>query len=293
VALPFGVFDAVLADRTNQSTAKRFQLLLNQISSSPESKLAEMRDCILGLDMPASLIEMLKQVMLAEGFFASGASSRAGEDVFGDGGKSETVALRIKQVWASLWNDRAYFSRESNGLPHDRVSMAVLIQEVVKADYAFVIHTVNPATGNSDEIYAEVVSGLGETLVGNYPGRALSFVVEKSSLQPRVLAYPSKSLALRGGGLIFRSDSNAEDLEGYAGAGLYDSVLLQPAYEECTDYTSDPLVWDVAFQREMLRGIGQLACAVEKSFGSPQDIEGAWVNGEFHVVQTRPQVGSA
>jgi alpha-glucan,water dikinase len=28
--------------------------------------------------------------------------------------------------------------------------------------------------------------------------------------------------------LIFRSDSNAEDLEGYAGAGLYDSVTMHP-----------------------------------------------------------------
>lgn len=36
--------------------------------------------------------------------------------------------------------------------------MAVLVQEVVNADYAFVIHTVNPSTEDSSEIYAEVHS---------------------------------------------------------------------------------------------------------------------------------------
>lgn len=36
--------------------------------------------------------------------------------------------------------------------------------------------------GNADEMYVEVVSGLGEALVGNWPGAALSFVAAKSSL---------------------------------------------------------------------------------------------------------------
>src|ERR1039457_5273222 len=101
--------------------------------------------------------------------------------------------------------------------------MAVLIQEVVEAEYAFVLHTVNPINGHHDELYAEIVRGLGETLVGNYPGRAMSFVFAKAARRATVLAYPGKSIGLFGGGLIFRSDSNAEDLAGYAGAGLYRS----------------------------------------------------------------------
>lgn len=34
--------------------------------------------------------------------------------------------------------------------------MAVLVQEIINADYAFVIHTTNPSSGDSSEIYAEV-----------------------------------------------------------------------------------------------------------------------------------------
>lgn len=35
--------------------------------------------------------------------------------------------------------------------------MAVLVQEIINADYAFVIHTTNPSSGDSSEIYAEVI----------------------------------------------------------------------------------------------------------------------------------------
>ncbi|HEX9781277.1 MAG TPA: hypothetical protein VGA56_00905, partial [Opitutaceae bacterium] len=167
----------------------------------------------------------------------------------------------------------------------------VLIQEVVEAEFAFVIHTVNPFSGDSAEIYAEVVLGLGETLVGNYPGRAMSFVCRKNGGQPTVLAYPAKSVGLFGGGLIFRSDSNAEDLEGYAGAGLYDSVLLDDPRELTLDYTGQPLVWDASYRAEVLTRIARIGEVVEQAFGTAQDIEGAFSKGKFAVVQTRPQVG--
>jgi alpha-glucan,water dikinase len=95
------------------------------------------------------------------------------------------------------------------------------------------------ATGNRDEMYVEVVRGLGEALVGNWPGSALSFTAMKSQLPGdkdvqqaaeqvpggclQVKGYPSKSHALllaeRPEGdpvTIFRSDSNGEDLEGCA-----------------------------------------------------------------------------
>ena len=91
------------------------------------------------------------------------------------------------QVWASKWNERAYFSTRKAKMDHSDLSMAVLVQEVVQADYAFVIHTTNPSTEDPTEIYAEVVKGLGETLVGAYSGRALSFIAKKSDINsPKV-----------------------------------------------------------------------------------------------------------
>ena len=60
--------------------------------------------------------------------------------------------------------------------------MAVLVQEIINADYAFVIHTTDPSIGDSLDIYAEIVKVLGETLVGAYHGRAMIFVTNKSDL---------------------------------------------------------------------------------------------------------------
>lgn len=39
--------------------------------------------------------------------------------------------------------------------------------------------------------------------------------------------------------LIFRSDSNGEDLEGYAGAGLYDSITMDETKLKKVDYGTD------------------------------------------------------
>jgi alpha-glucan,water dikinase len=277
MALPFGVFDAVLAAKTNAPVVARYRQLVGEIQKNPVEKLVEVRKCILELELPENLRVEIHRIMQAEGLPAPG--------------DWNVAATRIKQVWASQWNDRAYFSRQARGFPHDAMQMAVLIQEVVEAEYAFVLHTVNPISGNRDELYAEIVRGLGETLVGNYPGRAMSFVYAKAARRATVLAYPGKSIGLFGGGLIFRSDSNAEDLAGYAGAGLYDSVLLQPPREETLHYTGDKLVWDENFRTEFAGKLAGLADAVEKAFGGAQDIEGAFVGGKFFVVQSRPQVG--
>jgi alpha-glucan,water dikinase len=197
----------------------------------------------------------------------------------------------IKGVWASKWNDRAFFSRKARGIPHQDLFMAVLIQEVIEADYSFVVHTVNPVSGNWDEIYAEVVLGLGEALVGNYPGRALSFTSKKGVHDPHITTFPSKSMGLYGGGLIFRSDSNGEDLAGFAGAGLYDSFLLPPPRNCTLDYTDEPLCWNDPFRNNFLVSIAVIGTTVERLLDFPQDIEGAYSRGQYFVVQTRPQVG--
>ena len=88
-----------------------------------------------------------------------------------------------------------------------------------------------------------------------------------------------------------RSDTNGEDLEGYAGAGLYDSIPVAPWQQQLVDYAAEPLMWNGAFRSQLLDGLVELGFAVEDAFGGqPQDIEGVWVGGHLAVVQSRPQV---
>jgi alpha-glucan,water dikinase len=277
VALPFGVFERVLALEQNRLVAGRYTALLGEPESEYATTLPKLRQTLLALTPPRELVVAMREAMVK--------AALPWPDHW------EQAWSCIKRVWASKWNERAFLSRKANGIAHEDLFMAVLIQQVVEAQYAFVIHTINPSTGNPDELYAEVVLGLGETVVGNYPGRALSFTWDKRSGKEMLLAYPGKSVGLYGGGLIFRSDSNGEDLAGYAGAGLYDSVLLHEPRAVVLDYSQERLLWDVEFRQRLLRTIAQAGLAVADATGSPQDVEGVWALGECHVVQTRPQVG--
>ena len=101
---------------------------------------------------------------------------------------SRTV-LAIQGVWASKYNERAFLSMKKVGLNFLDLRMAVLVQRVVPAAYAFVIHTENPTNGAKDEIFAELVAGLGESIVsGMVPGSSLSFYAKKDALdKPEVL----------------------------------------------------------------------------------------------------------
>jgi alpha-glucan, water dikinase len=278
MAIPFGVFEEVLSLSANRETARRYEGLLANAEQGKAEQLAALRETVQGLSAPPELPEVLRAAASAAGLVWPG--------------DWELAWSRIKQVWASKWNDRAVLSRRKIGMPQQSLVMAVLIQEVVAADYAFVIHTTNPSTGNTNEIFAEVVLGLGETLVGNFPGRALGFTWDKRTQKQTLLAYPSKSTALYGRGLIFRSDSNGEDLEGYAGAGLYDSVLLEPPRPVTVDYTREPLVWDTGFRENLLATVAQIGLEVERACSSPQDVEGAIRQDQYYVVQTRSQVGT-
>ncbi|XP_010458437.1 PREDICTED: alpha-glucan water dikinase 1, chloroplastic [Camelina sativa] len=283
VALPFGVFEKVISEKANQTVNEKLLVLKKTLDGGDQGALKEIRETLLGLVAPAELVEELKSTMKSSDMPWPGDE---GEQ------RWEQAWEAIKKVWASKWNERAYFSTRKVKLDHDYLCMAVLVQEVINADYAFVIHTTNPSSGDSSEIYAEVVKGLGETLVGAYPGRSLSFICKKDNLDsPLVLGYPSKPIGLFiRRSIIFRSDSNGEDLEGYAGAGLYDSVPMDEEDKVVLDYTTDPLITDESFQKKILSDIARAGDAIEKLYGTAQDIEGVIRDGKLYVVQTRPQV---
>ena len=70
--------------------------------------------------------------------------------------------------------------------------MAVVVQKVIPADYAYVIHTENPSNLNASEVYVEACVGLGESLVSDTAGQALSYTYEKESGEVAVGNFPSK-----------------------------------------------------------------------------------------------------
>lgn len=113
-------------------------------------------------------------------------SSLAAAAATGNGSSSsyswDAAWAAVKGVWASQWNDRALAALRKARLPLQQLRMGVLLQPLLPARYSWVAHTVNPASGSAAEVSVQLVVGLGEVLVGNYPGRALSGVIRRDSL---------------------------------------------------------------------------------------------------------------
>ncbi|PQQ07713.1 alpha-glucan water dikinase 2 isoform X2 [Prunus yedoensis var. nudiflora] len=283
VGIPFGAFEKVLSEDFNKDIAYKISSFYKCVKGGDLSKLQSIQETILRMNAPISLTHELKSKMRSSGIPWPG----------DDGDERWNHAWQaIKKVWASKWNERAFISCRKANLDHENICMAVLVQEIICADYAFVIHTKNPLSGDTSEIYTEIVKGLGETLVGAYPGRAMSFLTKKSNLSsPIVIGYPSKPIGLYSKkSIIFRSDSNAEDLEGYAGAGLYDSVIMDKEEKIVLDYSRDRMIIDRAFQISLFSRIAEVGKIVEGLYGRPQDIEGVVKDGVIYVVQSRPQI---
>lgn len=60
---------------------------------------------------------------------------------------------------------RAIAYRARHGIAPEEVALAVVVQEMVPAESAGVLFTVNPVTGNPDEVVINAAWGLGEALV--------------------------------------------------------------------------------------------------------------------------------
>lgn len=279
VTVPFGIFEQVLAASTNEELRDELEELIE------EGDLAKVRKFLVDeLEVPEAL-----EAALAKQLAAAGAPPLTSK------GSAEWQRA-LKGVWASKWTDRAVSSRKQTGIDDGSLFLAVLVQPLVPASYAFVIHTKCPLPGaGSDKQLIELCVGLGESLVSNSPGRALSASVGPAGQPIVVHTYPSKPdgvFAPANGSYIFRSDSNGEDLEGFAGAGLYDSVTVEECVHRPVAYADEPLIFNAAFREGLLRKLFDLGRLVEGNFqGKPQDIEGAVnADGSLVVTQSRPQV---
>uniref|UniRef100_A0A0G4HAY6 Uncharacterized protein n=1 Tax=Chromera velia CCMP2878 TaxID=1169474 RepID=A0A0G4HAY6_9ALVE len=315
LALPFGSFDRAL-QAASPAERERFDAAVQALEdaqkggavngcggkggavngcggvsdhSKTSAALAEIRSTVEALEgPPASLLAELKETA------AGGLKEILG--VEDDDAAMDRLWSAVKTVWASKWSDRAFLSRKSLGVPESDLVMATLLMRLERAEQAFVLHTANPITGDKGEVWGEVVEGLGETLVGNERGRPLAFKGCKKTGSIEILSFPSKATAWKapdgeGGSYMARSDSNGEDLEDFAGAGLYESVSSVKCVQQPVDYSESRLTWDFEWRRKALSALLSLSLLVEEEEGGvSQDVEGCLVNGEIVLLQARTQV---
>ena len=130
---------------------------------------------------------------------------------------ADAVIDAVRRCWRSLFGARTIYYRGVNGFAQADMDIAVVVQRQVNSTRAGVMFTVNPATGQRDELVIEGSFGLGEAVVSGSvsPDR---YVVEKATLAIRRREVHHKDLvdrvrprgrhaparALRGGGAARR-----------------------------------------------------------------------------------------
>lgn len=166
--------------------------------------------------------------------------------------------------YRSLWAQRAVQYRAFRQLDSRREAMGVVIMEMIPAHVSGIAFTVNPVTGNADEVMINASWGLGEAIVS---GRVTpdSFLVRKQDLQILARDIYDKEL------MIVPDPSGASS-----------TVAIDvPAENVRTPALSDEQAVELA----------RLCLQIEQYYGRPQDIEWAFHEGQLYVLQSRPVTG--
>jgi pyruvate,water dikinase len=164
----------------------------------------------------------------------------------------------VRRCWASLWSARAIAYRERQGFDHEAVAMAVVVQRLVAAQVSGILFTANPVSSARDEIVVNAALGLGEAVVGGLTTPD-SFILDRTTL------------ALR---------------ERQTGLQEVETVLAEHGTTERPlepERAALPVLDDA-----QLVLLAQIGVDIEDHFGSPQDIEWAYADGRFWVLQARP-----
>jgi len=166
-----------------------------------------------------------------------------------------------KKCWASLWTARAIGYRARQGVVTSGLALAVVVQVLVPAEVAGILFTVNPLSGDRDQVQISASWGLGDAVVG---GRVTpdDYVVDKRN--GRVL---DRTVADKGV-MTVPVDGATEDRP------VPQHLRRVPTLED-----------------EDLRQLTQLGIQIEELFGMPMDIEWALAEGRYAILQARPITG--
>ena len=167
------------------------------------------------------------------------------------------VASKTALCWASYWNERAMKYRHDSRVPQLETGMAVVVQRMVDSDSSGIMFTRNPLNG-SDEIVVESSWGLGESIASG-------------------LVTPDRFILHPGDHRLLDSQVSEKCL----------GCFRQGAENVWQDLDSEKANIP-SLQDDQLMSLASWAERLEDFFQSPQDVEWAFADGRFFILQSRP-----
>jgi pyruvate,water dikinase len=79
---------------------------------------------------------------------------------------AEQLLDAVRNCWASLWTARALTYRAQRQIRSDKISIAVVVQELIDAEASGIAFTADPVTGDDTMVEINAAWGLGEAVVG-------------------------------------------------------------------------------------------------------------------------------
>ncbi len=185
----------------------------------------------------------------------------------------ENILHAIKEVFASLYNDRAIAYRVHKGFAHADVALSAGIQRMVRSDKgaAGVMFTLDTESGFRDAIFVTSSYGLGETVVQGAVNPD-EFYVHKPMLREGRPAVIRRNLGSKLLKMIFSTDK-------IAGKSTH---TVDVAETERNQFS---------IRDEEVLELARFADIIEKHYQRPMDIE--WgrdgTDGRLYILQARPE----
>lgn len=166
----------------------------------------------------------------------------------------------VRRCWSSLWSDRAIAYRARQGIDPENVKIAVVVQVMVAAEAAGVMFTVNPVSGDRDEIVVNANPGLGEAVVSG-------------------LVTPDHFVVQNQHGRLEISERLP---------GRHEVIIkAQPhggTYQEKGAISEG----SISLPDEILIKLAHTGLEIQRHFKQPQDIEWAFAQNKLFILQARP-----
>ena len=188
----------------------------------------------------------------------------------------DEVLAKMREVFASLYNDRAISYRVHQGYAHADVALSAGVQRMVRSDLgaAGVMFTIDTESGFADVVFVTSSYGLGETVVQGAVNPD-EFYVHKPALRNGKQAIIRRNL---GSKLVRMGFASAEERKS--------SGKLVTTVDTVTEQRNRYSLNDADVME-----LARYALVIEKHYGRPMDIE--WgkdgVDGKLYILQARPE----
>ncbi|TIC79358.1 phosphoenolpyruvate synthase [Nocardioides sp. GY 10127] len=185
----------------------------------------------------------------------------------------DAILTAIREVYASLYNDRAIAYRVHHSFAHDAVGISAGVQKMVRSDIGSsgVMFTMDTESGFTDAVFVTSAYGLGEGVVQGAVNPD-EFYVYKPALRAGRPAVLKRGVGAKATKMVYTDDATV--------GRTTEFVEVDPAVSRTLSLT-DAEVTELAAH----------ALVIEEHYGRPMDIE--WgkdgVDGKLYILQARPE----